>query len=395
MSLISDIFGGKDTGEGYNQAGLNALANLNPPSAEDLKVQLQQMVYAGDITPEMAATIQQNPSLMNTMTYDTTGKGAQLEALSRLQGISTNGGMDATDKAKLNDIESRTGQQERGAREAVMQNARERGVGGGGNELVAQLMADQNGATNANAAGLDVASQAQQRALQAIQQSGQLGGQIESQNYGEEANKAAAQDAINKFNTQNSQAVVGANTAAKNAAIARNVDTKQAISSGNTDIANTQAKLNSAAKQTAFQDQVQKAGGVASQTNTMAAGQRNATDRSLDAWGNVVNAGMTGAVLSSDETKKKDVKDVSGIDLESFMSSLDPKKFQYKDPAAPGASDGENVGVMAQDVEKTPVGKTMVKDTAGGKVIDVKKALGVLLAAISELNDRVEEKEAA
>jgi len=56
---------------------------------------------------------------------------------------------------------------------------------------------------------LDVSAQAQSRALQALMQGGQLGGQIRQQDFGEQSEKAQAQDAINRFNTANRQQVSG------------------------------------------------------------------------------------------------------------------------------------------------------------------------------------------
>lgn len=397
MSLfdpIDALFGvnGEDPGARFNEAGLTAINGVNPPSADDLKVQLQKAVYAGDITPEQAQTYLANPSLMNSVDGSPQGKAAQLQALSQLQGISTQGGLTPTDQAQLAEIESRNASAARGSREAIMQNARERGMGGSGTALLDEMVNGQESATRANQEGLGVAAQAQNRALQAIQASGQLGNQIETQNFGEGSAKAAAQDAINKFNTTNQNTTEAANVAAKNAALARNAETKQAVSDTNTGIGNTNALTNANAKQTAFSDQMAKAGGVAGAYGNLAAGKSAAENSKRAFEGGLLNtAGNIGAgYMISDKTKKKDVADVPANDLEEFMASLDPKSFKYKDPNQPGASGGDNVGVMAQDVEKTPIGKTAVTDTPDGKAIDIKKLMGVVLAAIAELHQNQE-----
>ncbi len=54
-------------------------------------------------------------------------------------------------------------------------------------------------------------------------QGGQLGGQMRSQDFGEQSSKAQAQDAISRFNAANSQSVQGQNVATKNTAQAANL----------------------------------------------------------------------------------------------------------------------------------------------------------------------------
>lgn len=289
MSLFDAILG-EDPGKGYQQQALQQFQGITPPSAEDLQVQLQKMVYAGDITPQMAQTVMQDPSKFNDITSGGAGRSAQLQALSQLQGISTDGGLTAQDKAQLNDIQSQTGAQERGSREAIMQNAQSRGMSGSGMELASQLINQQGSAGNANQAGLDVAAQAQKRALDAITQSGQLGGQVQGQEFSEQAQKASAQDAINKFNAANSQSVVNANTQARNAAQQRNMDTQQNISGQNTQIANQQATTNAQAKQTAYQNLMGKANSMAGQYGNEAQGAQTAQNAQLGFFGGLAGA---------------------------------------------------------------------------------------------------------
>ncbi len=302
---IDELFGvnGQDTGKQYAQAGLNAYGGITPPTAQQLQEQLSKQTYAGDYNPAMEQTVTQDPSAYNQIYTDPTAKAAQLQALSQLQGIGQSGGMTAIDQASTNNILNQTNEAARGARGAVMQNAQARGVGGSGLDIVNQQLANQGAAQTANQQGLGVAANAQARALQAIQQSGQLGGQIEGQNYGEASNKAAAQDAINRFNAQNSQAVMGTNVGNTNQAGLRNVNTRQDISNSNTGIANQQAQYNAGANQTAFNDQIAKAGGVAGQNQDLAAGQRNAAQNQ-----NAFNAGLIGTagkVVAANASNKK------------------------------------------------------------------------------------------
>ena len=75
--------------------------------------------------------------------------------------------------------------------------------------------------------------------------------------------------------------------------------------------------------------------------------------------------------------------------VKSFLEALSAKKFDYKH--APQA--GRRVGVMAQDLEKSELGQSMVADTPAGKTVDIAQALGASLAANAELHKRVKKLE--
>lgn len=103
-----------------------------------------------------------------------------------------------------------------------------------------------------------------------------------------------------------------------------------------------------------------------------------------------------GAAAMSDKRNKTDIKDASS-DIDSLLEALAPEKFKYKEgsKSKPGAGKGEYAGVMAQDLEKTKLGKSLVKETKDGKVVDYGKGFGMLLAAQARLNERLDELENA
>lgn len=99
---------------------------------------------------------------------------------------------------------------------------------------------------------------------------------------------------------------------------------------------------------------------------------------------NLVGQGaQAGAMLAmSDRRAKKDIEPVSKEDLDELKSAIKAYRFKYKSPDLDG--DGEWIGVMAQDLEKTKLGKTIVvEDKDGFKKIDIKKATSLLLAALA------------
>jgi hypothetical protein len=99
-----------------------------------------------------------------------------------------------------------------------------------------------------------------------------------------------------------------------------------------------------------------------------------------------------GAAIMSDEDAKKNIKKVDK-DMVDFLDKLEAKTYDYKDPEAPGQSEGKKYGVLAQALEKSKVGKTMVQDTPEGKMVNIMDGFGAVLASQAELNKRLKAME--
>ena len=125
-----------------------------------------------------------------------------MQALAGYQDIVSQGGLTDVDRARIAEIQQEMNRRERGQREALMQQYAARGLGGSGAEMAAALMGQQEAAQGASMAGLQQAAMAQQARERALGQLGGMGSQVRGQEYEMQANKAAAQDAINRFNTQ-------------------------------------------------------------------------------------------------------------------------------------------------------------------------------------------------
>jgi hypothetical protein len=100
-------------------------------------------------------------------------------------------------------------------------------------------------------------------------------------------------------------------------------------------------------------------------------------------------AGTTAALMSSDINLKENIQDGSS-ESQNFLEALEPYAYNYKDPQG---ANGERLGVMAQDIEKTPM-NYMVKDTPQGKMVDYGQGFGAILAAVADMHGRVKELEA-
>lgn len=156
---------------------------------------------------------QQGRTEFDRMNLDRTGLDAQGQALRQLQDRAR--GVDPTFDAAVALNRNQAQTEERAQREAAQRNMEARGMGGSGASLAGALAAQQGGATRNYIGGMQASADASMRALQAIQGAAALGGQMRGQGFQEQAARATAQDAINRFNaaaqSQTNQNRAGAN----------------------------------------------------------------------------------------------------------------------------------------------------------------------------------------
>lgn len=387
----------KDGGAAATMDQLLAEMNgVNPPTAADLTYRLDNMVQQGLISPAQAKTFLVEHSGYEGIQDDPATRDAQMGALSSLANISESGGMTMQDRAKLEQITSRQGQEERGSREAILQNEAEKGRSGSGLEYAQLLENQQGGATRAAQEGTDLAATAEQRALESLTQGASLAGQVRGQDFEQAARKAEAKDALAKFNAGNLQSTEAANVASRNAAQEANLAEKQRVSDTNVETAGKNREIAATATQSAFDDQMAKKKMIADALTAKAQQQTERQKAKASAAGGMM--GVLGSVGSGLMAKSdENAKDIEPgkPDLDAFMESLKPIAFDYKSGGTgEGEGPGRHIGVRAQDVEKTPEGKTMVKDTPHGKMLDMAKAFGLILGSLAELKDEIDQKAA-
>jgi hypothetical protein len=93
----------------------------------------------------------------------------------------------------------------------------------------------------------------------------------------------------------------------------------------------------------------------------------------------LIQGGLQAAVMSSDERVKKNIELISKEDIQEFKSVIKPVTYEYID----ASKDGEGIfpGIIAQDLEKSKLGKLIVfEDQNYVKKIDLHKAISLLLA---------------
>lgn len=95
--------------------------------------------------------------------------------------------------------------------------------------------------------------------------------------------------------------------------------------------------------------------------------------------------GIIGGLLS-DERKKKLIKNPKDV-LDAVFEHVQPKQFNYKDDSGEDPNI-QHIGIMAQDLEKTPLSGA-VMNTPEGKKIDAGQLTLGNTAMLSELNEKL------
>lgn len=293
LGLGASIYGKLSSDSDREKAGqlieqsLKDYEAMGIPGIEAQQLLLEELKSQGTLTPELEQMVTLGPSAVGGISTDPSYKTAQLKALDELTALGESGGMRLSDEAALEDTLSGIRQQERGSREAILANARERGALGAGATLASQLENQQSSAQNAYATGMDTAGKAQDRAFNAIIAGGELGGRIRGQEYGEKLDAARAADEISRFNTANQIGMGTRNVGAKNEAQRYNLGERQRISDTNVGTRNMQQQYNKGLLQKRFDNQLAlnqaKAGARAGQASNLQKG----ADANQQMWGGI------------------------------------------------------------------------------------------------------------
>lgn len=103
-------------------------------------------------------------------------------------------------------------------------------------------------------------------------------------------------------------------------------------------------------------------------------------------WAGDIANSITGGMSLSDERAKQSIKP-GGLSASETVGSLDPKSFEYQPGLGPY---GMRVGVVAQDLERTPVGNQLVQTGPDGmKRVDNGGAAMLSLAAAADQEKRL------
>ena len=275
------LMGSDDESGGMYDSLLAEARNLPLPVLKEYYPELYRQVVS--LNPDLETSVELGPSEMAGVATDPALRQAQLNALSKLQEVGDAGGRDAQFLADQSRLESDINTNLQGQQGAIEQNLATRGLSGGMSEMVSKNINAQGAANRQAQMAMDSKAQAEQRALQALMQSGQLGGQMQAQDFGQQSAKAQAADNIAKFNAQNRQQVLSNNVAIKNNAQLNNANNAQNTANQNVGLRNEAQQYNQSLDQQNFNNQLSRLGLVGNATAGAAQASQNQA-RNQDAF---------------------------------------------------------------------------------------------------------------
>lgn len=235
IGLAGGLLGGNDSsGQARDSQNIANQIIQEIQQAPDISkpLLLEKYKQAGILTPEMEQYVVAAQPKASSVTTDPRFKDAQMKALQQIQQRATTG-LTSGDRAALNQARSQSQGDTQSKIAQIQQQAAQRGQAGMGSDLAAQLSAAQGGANEESAAADRLAMQSQSAAEQAAAQLGQMGSQMQQQEFGQEYQKANAADEMNRFNVNNQIAQQQRNVQASNQGQAANLANAQNINNQN------------------------------------------------------------------------------------------------------------------------------------------------------------------
>lgn len=283
--VIGNIVSGDDRDRAFSayQQALEEIKAIGAPPDLAREIILKRFEQVGVLTPELeeavtleapkVAQIQEAPEL----------KEAQMTAL-QLLGERAKGGFSTEDRAALAQIQLQQARDTEAKRQQILQSFQQRGLGGTGAELAAQLQAQSAGSAQAGERGLQLAAQAQRAALEAASQYGSLGGQIRGQEFDIARTKAGAEDqaAMARFNeaVARQQRNVGTRMGVQE----RNLATRQRIAEQNIAQQNAELQRQRAAEAQRYGLAMDRAGLMAGAQRQMGNAYQQRAGQTAEMW---------------------------------------------------------------------------------------------------------------
>ncbi len=305
-----------DAANAARKQALQQWLNVNVPDPAQQQVELQKYAVTGSLSPQLEQAFQQSQTGLKNLSVDPTSRAAEVQALEKMQNIASNGGMDAQSRQQEAQALNSSNANERGQRGAIEQNFAARGIGGTGAQLAAELEASQGDANSASAAGMSSAASGESRALQALASSGNMASTLNNQDYNQAAKAAEAQDAINRFNTENSQKVANSNVTGANNAQAANLANNQSVSNSNAGIQNQQTLHNAGLIQQQFANEATKAGGSANAETGVATQSNQNAANAAGQWAGIGKAITSGVGAIANYNQKQNNNSADETDSE-------------------------------------------------------------------------------
>ncbi len=375
-----------------------------PPSYEDhdakqdeilakleagMPLEYEEEAWLEDYAPDLLGQAEAlGPSAVSNIKEDEDLKRIRMEALSALEEQAETG-FSPADFAQQVREQKALRQQTRGQLGAIEQNMASRGIGGSGLELMAQLGSAQASDSRAADMALEREARGYENRMRSRQAAGGMAGEMSRDDYQRERDAAMARDSIERYNVENRARREEYNNRLGNEAKAGNLQGRQTVASNNSRGRNNFGQQRYGNQAAAAQIRYNQNSERQNRSIQQYADQEDAYNRKRE--GVVNGAGSVFGAILSDERVKTDIEEIPEQEIEAFLQSIVPSSFSYKD----GRSEGQHVGVMAQDIERTPIGKTIV-DKRGPESIrsmDKDDLIGALLGSVSYLYRKQKERD--
>jgi hypothetical protein len=395
VDSVGGLITGESAGEAESAAAINEMrkagaltAGVELPDYAKMKLALETPELLEEYDPEELGS-----SAFEDIQLTPEVKDAQLQALEQIRELGTTG-LGPEDMAAARELSRQVGRQEKARQDTILQQMAQRGTLDGGASLAAQLSSSQAAANRQAQAADRIAAESAAARRQALSQAMQASSGLRGQEFQEKAQQAQAKDIINRFNVQAGQQ-----------AQLRNIAERQRIAEKGMDIRSQQQQYNKGLERQQFLDELSKATGQAQSAQGMAQmqAQRGAGKAAAQAQqtaglmslGGTLGAAAMMAPAASDKNLKENIEPTKSDELisklEEMLDSLKAYKYDYKEPEKYG--EGEQMSVMAQDLEKSDLGSEFVEDTSEGKMVDYSKMAPTMLASLADLHDRLKKVE--
>lgn len=290
MGLFGDVLGGLGGfggslavmlgaagkgGKGSLQQSVGLWDKIQQPNFDFRDLTFPELQQLSEYSPELVNAI--IPKDVQQVLDSPEARAQQVGALGQLNAIGSQGGLALEDRLASQEAQRAMATQAQRDQGSVMRNLAQRGALGGGDEIQARLLGNQQASEMGRGMASDLTRQAMDRRLGAIQSSAGLAGQIRSSDQGLSAQNAGITNRFNELaaNIQNQAAQF--NAQAKTTAQGQNAATKQRI--GETNLAgqyqNQQGNLQrqNDLRQQQYDNQIRKTAGQSNALQGLAQGQ--------------------------------------------------------------------------------------------------------------------------
>lgn len=223
----------------FAQKAYEQYQGLATPDTQAMKLELESPELVGLLTPE-----QIERSAMESISTDPRLASAQMSALQSLQERGAEG-LTPEDKLLLSNMMRQTAATAQAQQASVERGMAERGITSSGTELALKQAAGQSAVDRQAQEAMNIAAQTSAAKRQALASAGQLAGQMEQAQFGREASKASAKDAIAQMNMKMRADVA-----------AQNLGQRQRIAEAGTQSRNAQQQYNKMLNQQEFENQL-------------------------------------------------------------------------------------------------------------------------------------------